>query len=300
MSIDTDTINNNTSAAERREAFVSDEINKKPCGGCTAGGNDSSEEMCPARDHNGDRLINCFLNLGEIMLRAGAEVNRVEDTICRIGHAYGFERVEIFTINNMISLTVISPDGRVYSQTRRVSVASVDLEKVARANELSRQICRNPIPMEDLARAICDIASNTKHYGKRMRYIASAMSATAFTIFFGGNWIEAIISGAVSIILVTIMIFEERLKIRPIIAILVGSFFMTMCVEGVTFFVPGAARDSIIIGNIMLLIPGLNLTTSIRDVITGDTVAGLMGICDALLKAFAIAVGCVSAMMIFK
>ena len=67
-----------------------------------------------------------------------------------------------------------------------------------------------------------------------------------------------------------------------------------------THFVEAATMDSIIMGNIMLLIPGLALTTSIRDVITGDTVAGLMGICDALLKAFAIAVGCVSAMLIFK
>ena len=249
---------------------------------------------------DGDRMIDCFLNLGELMLRAGAEVNRVEDTIRRIGHAYEFERVEIFTINNMISLTVISNDGRVYTQTRRVSVAAVDLEKVARANELSRQICAHPVPLEEFKARIADIAENTRHYGKRMRYIASVVSATAFTVFFGGNWVEALISGAVSIMLVTCMLFSDRLKIRPIIAILVSAFVMTMCVQGVTHFVEAATMDSIIMGNIMLLIPGLALTTSIRDVITGDTVAGLMGICDALLKAFAIAVGCVSAMLIFK
>ncbi len=249
---------------------------------------------------DGDRLIDCFLNLGELMLRAGAEVNRVEDTIRRIGHAYDFERVEIFTINNMISLTVISPDGRVYTQTRRVSVAAVDLEKVARANELSRQICSHPVPQEELRAKITDIAENTRHYGKRVHYIASVVSATAFTVFFGGNWVEAVISGVVSIILVTCMLFSDRLKIRPIIAILVSAFVMTVCVQSVTHFVGSATMDSIIMGNIMLLIPGLALTTSIRDVITGDTVAGLMGICDALLKAFAIAVGCVSAMLIFK
>ena len=105
--------------------------------------NTDNMAICSQAGTDGDRLIDCFLNLGEVMLKAGAEVNRVEDTICRIGHAYGFERVEIFTINNMISLTVISADGRVYTQTRRVSVANVDLEKVARANALSRYICKN-------------------------------------------------------------------------------------------------------------------------------------------------------------
>ena len=275
MSTNTDTLDiiNNASAASGRETLV---------------------------NADGDCMLDCFLNLGEIMLRAGAEVNRVEDTIRRIGHAYDCKRVEIFTINNMISLTVITHDDKVFTQTRRVSVAAVDLEKVARANELSRQICKTPVSLGELRARITDIAENTRHYGKRMRYIASVVSATAFTVFFGGNWIEALISGAVSVILVTCMLFSDRLKIRPIIAILVSAFVMTVCVQGVTYFIDAAAMDSIIMGNIMLLIPGLALTTSIRDVITGDTVAGLMGICDALLKAFAIAVGCVSAMLIFK
>ena len=262
--------------------------------------NTDNMAICSQAGTDDDRLIDCFLNLGEVMLKAGAEVNRVEDTIRRIGHAYGFERVEIFTINNMISLTVISADGRVYTQTRRVSVANVDLEKVARANALSRYICKTPIPLEKLSERINDIAENTKHYGKSMRYIASVIAASSFTVFFGGSFTEAVISAFVSIVLVTVLLFTEKLKIRPMIAILLGSFVMTLAVELITGFVPPAQKDSIIMGNIMLLIPGLSLTTSIRDVITGDTVAGLMGICDALLKAFAIAVGCVSAMMIFR
>ena len=144
MSTNTDTLDiiNNASAASGRETLV---------------------------NADGDCMLDCFLNLGEIMLRAGAEVNRVEDTIRRIGHAYDCKRVEIFTINNMISLTVITHDDKVFTQTRRVSVAAVDLEKVARANELSRQICKIPVSLDELRARITDIAEKTRHYGKRMR-----------------------------------------------------------------------------------------------------------------------------------
>lgn len=41
----------------------------------------------------------------------------------------------------------------------------------------------------------------------------------------------------------------------------------------------------------MLMIPGLALTTSLRDLISGDIISGLLGLCTAVLKAIAIAVG---------
>ena len=49
--------------------------------------------------------------------------------------------------------------------------------------------------------------------------------------------------------------------------------------------------DKIIIGNIMLLIPGISLTTALRDMISGDTISGLLGLCEALIRALAIALG---------
>ena len=49
--------------------------------------------------------------------------------------------------------------------------------------------------------------------------------------------------------------------------------------------------DSIVIGNVMLLIPGLALTSSLRDIIGGDMITGLLVMTEAILKAVAIAIG---------
>jgi len=46
-----------------------------------------------------------------------------------------------------------------------------------------------------------------------------------------------------------------------------------------------------IIGNIMLLIPGIAFTTALRDIINGDTLSGLLGLCEAILRALAVAIG---------
>ena len=49
--------------------------------------------------------------------------------------------------------------------------------------------------------------------------------------------------------------------------------------------------DMIIIGNIMSLIPGIGLTNALRDLFTGDSIAGLLRSIEAALTALAIAAG---------
>ena len=49
--------------------------------------------------------------------------------------------------------------------------------------------------------------------------------------------------------------------------------------------------DKIIIGNIMSLIPGIGLTNALRDLFTGDSIAGILRVVEAVLTALAIAAG---------
>ena len=39
------------------------------------------------------------------------------------------------------------------------------------------------------------------------------------------------------------------------------------------------------------MIPGIQLTSSLRDMINGDTISGLLNMCEALLKAISVALG---------
>ena len=52
----------------------------------------------------------CFLHetliMGELMQTCGAEVFRVEDTLARMGKAYGVERMNVFVITSSIVITM--------------------------------------------------------------------------------------------------------------------------------------------------------------------------------------------------
>jgi len=59
-----------------------------------------------------EALLACILDMGELLLTSGAEVMRVEDTISRLCHVYGFAKYDVFTITSSIVLTVRTPGGR--------------------------------------------------------------------------------------------------------------------------------------------------------------------------------------------
>ena len=50
-------------------------------------------------------------------------------------------------------------------------------------------------------------------------------------------------------------------------------------------------QDKVVIGDIMPLVPGIALTTSIRDFFNGDYLSGAIHMIDAILTAFSISVG---------
>ena len=53
--------------------------------------------------------------------------------------------------------------------------------------------------------------------------------------------------------------------------------------------------DKIMIGDIMLLIPGMAVTNAVRDILVGDTISGIMRLIESLLWAVALACGYMAA-----
>ena len=77
-------------------------------------------------------------------------------------------------------------------------------------------------------------------------------------------------------------------------ALLVGSIVCLTCRRCAVF-----SADKILIGVIMLLIPGVATTNSARDMLVGHTISGLLRLAESLLLAGALALGFGSAIYLF-
>lgn len=239
---------------------------------------------------NHNEVLTCALDIGECMLTSGAEVYRVEDCIRRICHAYGAVNVDVFSITSSILLMIEFPDGYPISQTRRVDSFTTDFYKVDRLNDLSRRICAEKPDYTQFRREFCSIAGG-KHYGYLVQTGAFALIASSFTLFFGGNFADAIIAAMIGIVLKATTHFAQKVNFNRVLSNLIASFVMTLLAFVSARCGLAHSVDRIVIGNIMLLIPGVHLTNAMRDMISGDTMTGILRFAEAIILALAIAGG---------
>ena len=84
------------------------------------------------------KLLQNILDIAEEMLVAGAEVNRVEDSIERMLSAYGcpWDRVNAFITTTNIQTTFEDPEGNIITQIRRVKRSDTNFDRLDYLNDL--------------------------------------------------------------------------------------------------------------------------------------------------------------------
>ena len=245
-----------------------------------------------------EALMTQILDIGKAMLIAGAEIYRVEDTITRLITAYGGTQAQVNAVPSSIVVTA-SFEGREYTLSRRVTYTDTDMELLDRLNALSRRICSEKPSTEEIQLLSQEACARPK-YGPYQNALIYALTSCSFTLFFGGGAAEALASAVIGFALFWLRSLIMRTGGNKVfVALLCSAFAALMAMLAGTFgFV--TAADKVIIGVVMLLIPGVQLLNGIRDLISGDIQAGIMHISEALFLALVIATGAAGMSMLAK
>ncbi|MDD4370834.1 MAG: threonine/serine exporter family protein [Anaerostipes sp.] len=245
------------------------------------------------------KILVCAMDIGALMLSNGAGVSRVEDTIERICRAYGAKNVEVFSITSSILTTVTTKEGDVFTQTKRIKQHAIDFKKLDELNALSRHICFARPGIQFINDEIERI-DKIEAYTLPIRSAISALIAGVFTIFFGGGIMEAVIAAMAGFIGCVLMHFLNKYNANEIFSNFLTIFMVgSIAIIAVHFRLAGN-YGHIIIGNIMLLVPGVGFVNSIRDVIGGDTIAGMIRLCEVIVIAVFLAGGSFAALMLWE
>ena len=242
------------------------------------------------RNADTESILSLAMDIGKSMIKCGAEIDRVEETIIRICHAYGMKKTEVFSIVSMINVTTVDPDGHAFTQSRRVYSYSTNLGRLERLNSLSRRICSEALEV-DRAREILEEISSEKNGFHVTACIGAVLAAGGFAVFFGGTWKDCL---AAMPIAVMIYLMNTYIKARGMSKL----FYTALCsiVSGFLsiLFVKIGFGDNpamIMIGDIMLIIPGVTLINSIREMLCGDLMSGMLRLLESLILSITIACG---------
>lgn len=251
-------------------------------------------KLCAQSD---GRLVRVLLLMGEALISCGAEILRAEDTLNRIGYAYGAREMNVLVITSNIIVTVQYADGTFETQTRRVrkSVRN-DFVMLEDLNCLSRQICREPAELDEVESRIEKI---TQRPVSSKEWLAGCMiMASGFTVFFGGSLADGIASAAAGALIWWLLAYVAPICMNPVVFQFTASFVSGTAIGLMAQFIPAISRDPVMIGDIMLLIPGVTFTNALRDILLGDTISGSLRLIEALLLAGALVAGFIASLWI--
>ena len=85
-------------------------------------------------------VLDCAMQAGSILLKNGAEIFRVEETVARMCSHYGVESEKAFVLSNGIFLTAGNGNEPFYAKVQHIPVSGARLDRVAAVNQLSREI----------------------------------------------------------------------------------------------------------------------------------------------------------------
>lgn len=236
-----------------------------------------------------DLLLCCALDVAGLTLKCGGEIHRVEETITRICYAYGAQHVEVSAITSMIHATVRMPSGELSAQMRRISVSTTDLGQLERCNALSRYICAE-LPDYNTIQAKVRLLKARGNAPLWEDLAGAMLTISGFAVFFGGTLYDGVAAAAIGVLMALLgryaMPFANHFA-RTLLLSVMGSVLSYASVA-VGF---GDNVDKVMIGTIMYVVPGLALGTALRDLLSDDTLSGVLRLFRSLLIAVTIALG---------
>jgi len=248
------------------------------------------------REYTAKEVLNIATTVGFDLLKYGAEVYRVEETISRICEAYGYKDSHIFAIGSNITASVM--DGEVTrTETRRIKDRDINLDKIDKLNDLSRKVCAETPDLASVRGYIKEIEKSSM-YPLWVMVLCDAVISFCFTLFFGGFFKEAAIAfmaGAAARIIGAVTGKFNKHKYSKIAT---SSFVIAIIAYACRNSFENIDGDVIIIGAIMTLVPGIAITNALRDFFAGDTVTGLIAFVESILVAISIAIGVAVAMVL--
>lgn len=229
---------------------------------------------------------------GEIMMKNGAEVYRVEDTITRICKACHMDHVEIFATPTgiFVSLDNGGEDDDPLTYVKRINGIETNLNKISKINHFSREFTTTDLSVDDAMDQLKEI-DKSRPYPVPVRLLGAALVASCFSLIFGGGWMDFIVAFGVGMFAYAFSRFLGKFDINFFVQCFcscAGAAFLALVMST---WIPSAVYQPVIIGTLMIFVPGVSITNAIRDFLSGSMLSGICRMMEAILIAVALAAG---------
>ncbi|MFB5191972.1 threonine/serine exporter family protein [Alicyclobacillus fastidiosus] len=244
-------------------------------------------------------ILEVSLLAGKIMLESGAETSRVEDTMERIiRHALHVEQDTTTYTYVTVNGIFVQLDHSKGTNFVRIDSRGHNLERITAVNQISRSFAGGDMTLREVYESLLTISGEDSSYPLWLRIICATVLSGSVVLIFGGRFVDLPAGMAAGLLCYLIHLVAWRVIKASFFAEYVAAFIggtLAYCLTTVS----SGNLDSVMMGAVAPLVPGIAITTAIRDIMAKHYLSGLIRGLEAIFIAGALGTGIATVYYIF-
>ncbi len=235
--------------------------------------------------------IDAVLLAGRILMESGAEVFRIETTMNHIADSLAIEQFEVYVVNQGIIASGTNQLGYQESKVMNVNETTIDLGKLEAVNALSRSLSKkNKVTPSYVFHKLKEINERT-FYPVWVILAAYFFGAGGFSLALGSSPIDSFTAAMAGILAGWfIQIATTRIH-TPFLTTILASAIVSLSVNIFYFIGLGETKSIIILGALMIMVPGGFFINAIREISHNNFAIGFTLLMSALMTCISISAG---------
>jgi uncharacterized membrane protein YjjP (DUF1212 family) len=235
-------------------------------------------------------VISLSLWAGQMLLQSGADSQRVEETVHRIGTHLGCDWMDVVVLYDSIIATTLN-NREFRTKVRRAPGRAVNLEKIAQINALKYQIMEGRLDRTGLRSELRRVDALATNYNRWVVVLFVGLACAAFARLFGGDYIITGITFVASALGMYVRQTLARQHFNPIIITVVTAFATSLFASVGVLLEIGNAPITALSASVLLLVPGVQLINATEDLMNGQVMNGIARGIFGLVLSLGIALG---------
>jgi uncharacterized membrane protein YjjP (DUF1212 family) len=222
------------------------------------------------------QILNFMMSFSRLYLNSGGPTSRLEDNLIRVGAHFGRE-TEVFATPTGVFVTLNDPltaDDPVTSLAR-IKETGTNLGRLCKLENILADIEGDRTSVPDACHVLRSPSMDRTRYTSPITAGAALVAGFVASFATYQRWNAAIVSGLITcFVWLVINLGIKRHVSNPLFSDFTGAFVTLVCAALGHHFVGHVAIEAYAIGGIVLLVPGLALTTSIAELADQNLVSG--------------------------
>lgn len=216
--------------------------------------------------------IPLLLRLARALHASGVPAHRLEDSLARLSPRLGLHGQFLSAPTSLVASFGEPPEQRTYML--RIEPGEVNLGRLSDLDELMAALDEGGVPPEAALERLEAIERQPPRYPPWLTTACFGVAAAGAARFFGGGWREVVVAGLIGLGAALLLAITRRVPAAERLYEASAALMASLVAGAAAAWVGNVSPFIASVAGLIVLLPGLSLTTAITELATRNLVSG--------------------------